>query len=136
MIRQTSIDCYNEIKSNGLISKRRLQALEYMLKIAPCTASELQDSMPYHDGGRDAHKRLTELVKLGLIYEKNTRKCKITGKNVIEWDLTDNLPKNVKLNTNAKQQRKDNALDALRELYKNQSDIAAWQNVAKLIQKI
>lgn len=136
MIRQTSIDCYNQIKNNGLLSKRRLQALDYILKIAPCTASELQDSMPYNDGGRDCMKRISELCKLGVIAERGVRKCRVTGNNVTEWDLTGNLPKNIKVNTNAKQKRKDEALEALRELYKDQSNINQWKKVSALIKAI
>lgn len=90
--RQTSIDCYNEIKKNGLLSKRRLQTLEVLMKIAPCTASEVQNSMDYNNGGRDCMKRLSELRDRGVIYEVRNRECTVTKKNVIEWDLTDKLP--------------------------------------------
>ena len=40
--RQTSIDCYNQIKTEGLLSKLRLRTLNAMLYSAPCTAGELQ----------------------------------------------------------------------------------------------
>jgi hypothetical protein len=39
--------------------------------------------------------RLTELMNMGVIYEKGIRNCTITGRKVIEWDLTDNLPKDL-----------------------------------------
>jgi hypothetical protein len=48
--------------------------------------------MDYNNGGRDCMKRISELRDLGVIYEKSIRRCKVTGKNVIEWDLTDKLP--------------------------------------------
>ena len=38
--RQTSIDCYNQIKAEGLLTKRRLQVYEAILRNAPCTSSE------------------------------------------------------------------------------------------------
>jgi hypothetical protein len=91
-VRQTSIDCYNQIKANGLLSKRRFEAYEALIKVSPCTATELQNSMDYNNGGRDCMKRISELRDLGVIYEKSIRRCKVTGKNVIEWDLTDKLP--------------------------------------------
>ena len=134
MIRQTSIDCYNEIKNNGLLSKRRLEVYEAIFKNAPCTTNEALKDI--YSGSHGVGSRTTELRELGVIYEKQTRKCNVTGRVVIEWDLTDNLPKDIKPKANAKQQRKDKAIDALRELYKNQSDSEVWQNVAKLIQKI
>ena len=45
--------------------------------------------------------RFTELRELGVIYEKGERKCNITGRNVIEWDLTDKLPQG-KISNNKK----------------------------------
>jgi hypothetical protein len=111
--RQTSIDCYNQIKEEGLLSKRRLQAFEALLKIAPCTATELQKSMNYNDGGRDCIKRLSELRDLGVIYEKTERICSVTGRNVIEWDLTDNLPMDCKVITNNKKYRVETLKEAL-----------------------
>ena len=136
--RQTSIDCYNKIKAQGLLSKRRFEVYEKLLTIAPCTASELQKSMDYNNGGRDCMKRLSELRDLGTIYEKRERKCNVTGKIVIEWDLTDKLPiKPAKLVT-AKQIRVDTTIDALKLLYKNKltATLDDWQMVANLIRKI
>jgi len=137
-IRQTSIDCYNKIKANGLLSKRRLQTLEVLIKIAPCTATELQNSMDYNDGGRDCMKRLSELRDLGVIYEKTERNCSITGRNVIEWDLTDKIPVNRKVITNTKKDRINNTLKAFRELYKNKNNsvVEDWEKVADLIKSI
>ena len=136
--RQTSIDCFNQIRNEGLLSKRRLQAYEALLKIAPCTATELQKSMDYNNGGRDCMKRISELRDSGVIYEKRERKCTVTGRNVIEWDLTDRLPIKRKASADTKKDRVNNALDALRELYKkkNTSSDADWKNVADLINSI
>jgi hypothetical protein len=136
--RQTSIDCFNQIKAQGLLSKRRMEVYTKLLTIAPCTASELQKSMDYNNGGRDCMKRLSELRDLGTIYEKKERKCNVTGKIVIEWDLTDKLPIKITKLITAKQQRVKDTLNALRDLYKNKnaSSIEDWQVVANLIRKI
>ena len=137
-IRQTSIDCFNQIKNSGLLSKRRFETFEAIMKIAPCTASEVQHSINYHNGGRDCMKRISELRDRGVIYEKDVRPCKVTGRNVIEWDLTDRLPVNVKSSNKTKQQKKNLALNSLRELYKNK-DISTdedWKIVADLIKSI
>ena len=102
-IRQSSINCYNQIKAEGLLSKLRLRTLNAMLYSAPCTAQELQD---YIDKNKiqvkHAWKLLSQLRDLGVIYEKTERNCKITGRVVIEWDLTDKLPINKKVITNTK----------------------------------
>jgi hypothetical protein len=134
-IRQTSIDCYNKIKEEGLLSKRRLQVYESIYNSAPCTASEVfkEKNLKTNQSGR-----FTELRDLGVIYEKGERICSITGRNVIEWDLTDRLPIIVKNTNKNKKQRINEALNLLRLLYKNK-DISTnedWKKVADLIKSI
>ena len=142
-IRQTSIDCYNKIKEEGLLSKRRLQVYESIYNSAPCTASEVfkEKNLKTNQSGR-----FTELRDLGVIYEKGERTCSITGKNVIEWDLTDRIPVNIKKSNNTKKQRINDALNSLRELYWDIQDVDIknkntcldedWKKVANLIKNI
>ena len=40
-IRQTSIDCYNKIKAEGLLSKRRLEVYEILFHHGQLTANEI-----------------------------------------------------------------------------------------------
>lgn len=137
--RQTSINCYNQIKAEGLLSKLRMRTLNAMLYSAPCTAQELQD---YIDKNKiqvkHAWKSLSQLRDLGVVYEKTERNCKITGRVVIEWDMTDKLPINKKLITHTKKDRVHTTLIALRDLYKNKntSVVEDWQKVANLIKSI
>ena len=134
-IRQTSIDCYNQIKEKGLLSKMRLNMLEAILNNAPCTASEAFKTLGCKT---NQSGRITELKELGVIYEVKTRICNVTGRNVIEWDLTDRLPVKVKSSNKTKQQKKNLALNSLRELYKNKDDSTNddWVIVADLIKSI
>ena len=137
-IRQTSIDCYNKIKSEGLLSKRRLEVYEALLSTAPCTSSEAIRNAKTTFGVFGVSSRFTELRDLGVIYEKDVRACNITGRNVIEWDLTDKLPFNTKVPSKTKSQKKRAALDSLRLLYKKK-DISTdedWKIVANLINSI
>ena len=133
--RQTSIDCFSQIKEEGLLSKRRLQVYESIYNSAPCTASEVfkEKNLKTNQSGR-----FTELRDLGVIYEKGERICSITGRNVIEWDLTDRLPISIKESNKTKKQRIDDALNSLRELYKNKntSTNEDWKTVADLIKSI
>ena len=102
--RQTSIDCYNEIKNSNLLAKRRLETFEAIFKSAPCTRQEaLEHTNPLNALSLSA-ARFTELRRLGVIYEKSVRPCKVTGRNVIEWDLTDRLPVNIKKSNTTKKQ--------------------------------
>ena len=136
--RQTSIDCYNEIRLNDLLPKRRLETFEAIFKSAPCTRQEaLEHTNPLNALSLSA-ARFTELRRLGVIYEKSVRPCRVTGKNVIEWDLTDKLPIKIKKSNRTKKHKIDDALNSLRELYKNKdtSTDQDWKLVANLIKSI
>jgi hypothetical protein len=137
--RQTSIDCYNQIKEQGLLSNMRFKVYEAILRKAPCTSGEAFATMTTKENQiSQSRARFTELRELGVIYEKGEKQCSITGRNVIEWDLTDRLPVNIKNSAKTKKQRLDDALNSLRELYKNK-DISTdddWKIVADLIKSI
>tara|TARA_R100001530_G_C4184456_1_gene120340 strand:- start:1 stop:414 length:414 start_codon:yes stop_codon:yes gene_type:complete len=134
--RQTSIDCYNEIKRDGSLSKMRFEVYSALLSMGkPSTTREVYETM---DVVKQEATRFTELRKLGVIYEVQNRKCTITGRTAIEWDLTDRLPIDIKNTNKTKKQRLDAALNSLRELYKNK-DISTdedWKIVADLIKSI
>jgi len=136
--RETSIDCYNQIKEEGLLSKMRFKVYESILKKAPCTSAEALSTMLSKNSAiTSSRARFTELRELGVIYEVKNRKCTITGRTSIEWDLTDRLPINLKNTKKTKKQRIDDALNSLRELYKNKnSNIEDWKMVADLIKSI
>jgi hypothetical protein len=136
--RQTSIDCFKQIQAQGLLSKRRLEVLETILQSAPCTSSEAIRNAKVTFGVFGVSSRFTELRDLGVIYEKGIKKCTVTGRNVIEWDLTDRLPVKTKVTTETKKERINSALNALRKLYKtkNTSSDLDWKNVADLISAI
>ena len=132
-MRQTSIDCYHQIEAEGLLSKMRLKMLGAILHNAPCTASEAFTEL---ECKTNQSGRITELKELGVIYETGMRKCRITGRRVIEWDLTDNLPVTPPKKETAKQQRINDALEALRELFKKRESRDQWLKVADAIKSI
>ena len=82
--------------------------------------------------------RFTELRNLGVIYEVQNRKCTITGRTSIEWGLTDRLPIKIKKSNKTKKQKIDDALNSLRELYKNKDTSTGedWKRVADSIKSI
>jgi hypothetical protein len=136
--RTTSINCYNQIKAEGLLSKLRLRTLDAMLYSSPCTAGELQSYIDQNQiQVKHAWKLLSQLRDLGVVYEKSERKCRVTDRLVIEWDLTDKLPITPTTNSNTKKQRVDDALNALHSLCKKLSATKhEWQLVNNLIKKI
>ena len=133
--RQTSIDCYDEIKKQGLLSKSRFEVYEALLYSAPCPSSEAIRNANTTFGVFGVSSRFTELRDLGAIYEKGVKKCSITGRNVIEWDLTDRLPQAfIKKSKNNKQDRFKAAVNLLIEL--KDSEIYReedWEQLARFI---
>tara|TARA_R110000782_G_scaffold69162_6_gene139128 strand:+ start:419 stop:832 length:414 start_codon:yes stop_codon:yes gene_type:complete len=134
--RQTSIDCYNKIKEEGLLSNMRFRVYSALLSMGkPSTTREVYATMNVI---KQEATRFTELRKLGVIYEVQNRKCNITGRTSIEWDLTDRLPIKIKKCNRTKKHKIDDALNSLRELYKNKdtSTDQDWKTVADLIKSI
>ena len=65
--RETSIKCYNQIKSEGLLTSKRFEVFEAIFKNAPCTTNEaLKDVF---SGSHGIGSRTTELRDQGVIYE-------------------------------------------------------------------
>ena len=130
MTRQTSIDCYNQIKANGLLSKSRFEIYEALCNLAPCTSAEaMKGILNKTNVLSQSRARFTELRDLGVIYEKGIRKCKITGQNVIEWDLTDELPLKEKAPVVTKKQKIEEILNDIADFGKTLSNI---ENIDKL----
>jgi hypothetical protein len=100
MTRQTSIDCYHQIKAEGLLSDMRFSVYQALYNLnKPSTRREVYATM---NVSNQESTRFTELRNLGVIYEKTTRKCSISGRTSIEWDLTDNIPDKSLLKKNTK----------------------------------
>ncbi len=134
--RQTSIDCYNQIKEEGLLSNMRFRVYSALLSMGkPSTTREVYATMNVI---KQEATRFTELRKLGVIYEVQNRKCNVTGRTSIEWDLTDRLPINIKKSNKTKKQKINDALNSLRVLYKNKDNSTNedWKIVADLIKSI
>ncbi len=99
MIRQTSRDAYNEIKTNGLLSERRWQVYSLLYEHGPLTGSEMALKFKAKYGILAPNQanmlaRVGELREMGVAREVSEHHiCPITGHRVILWDVTDKLPK-------------------------------------------
>lgn len=126
-MRQTSIDCYRQIKKEGLLSERRLQVLEAMVSKSPCTGGELEKYMNDTFNVRGGWKQLSILRDQGVIYELGTTICTVTGRNVIEWGITGNLP--VKPKAKSKPANLNKCIDYIIQ----GMDIRGWNSVEKSV---
>lgn len=98
-MRETSEYAYLQIKEEGLLSKMRLQVYEYLYFNGPATGTEINLDMRGIEGRDNYHKRLSELRDLGVVKEVGKRKCRVTGRQAIEWDVTNELPEKSKPRT-------------------------------------
>lgn len=96
MVRQTSIETFRQIKAEGLLSERRLQAYEALFHNGPMTQGECWDliarttnpKMPRHS----IAPRFAELLEQGVIQEVGKAPCRLSGRECIVWDVTSKLP--------------------------------------------
>lgn len=99
MSRQTSIDVYHRIESEGLLSKRRFEVYALLYNHGPLTAAQVMKKYqtiykPVLHSGSIA-TRLSELRNSGSAYEVKQDICPLTGNNVIFWDVTNKLPNKI-----------------------------------------
>lgn len=95
MVRQTSIEAYKRIKSEGLLSTRRLQVYEMLFVHGPMTQNECWDFIAVtmtQVSKQSVGPRFAELLERGVIQIVGKRECKLTGYNCLIWDVTDQLP--------------------------------------------
>ena len=125
-MRQTSIQCYHQIKQSGLLTEIRLKVMKGVVDIAPCTATELEKHMNIHHGMKGTWKVLSWLREAGVVYEVGTRDCKITGRNVIEWNITGNMPVKPK-----KKNKRPNNLNNCTDYILKGMDQRNWSSIDK-----
>lgn len=94
MQRSTSQRTYRQITKEGLLPRRRLEVYQYVFKNGPCTAAQIEEGL----ANKDAHKRLSELRDVGVLYEVKEDKCPLTRRYAIYWDVTGALPRARKTN--------------------------------------
>lgn len=97
MIRQTSIEAYNQIKNSGLLSERRWQVYDVLFEYGPMTGGETFQRMKQKYSvmaptNSNTTTRLGELRNMGVVMELGTKTCSVSGQTVILWDVTDKLP--------------------------------------------
>lgn len=98
VVRDISTAVYHQIINEGLLSQRRMDTYAVIHQHGPMTASEALDTLVRANGSRSRtdsqiRARCFELREMGVIKENQIRYCKITGREVIEWEVTNLLPK-------------------------------------------
>lgn len=96
MTRQTSKDAYKAIQ--GIIGGLQWEVYDFLYQYGPATQMEACRKMPGATFKQDRSymPRFAELEKMGVIQTTGIRICQVTGREVMEWDVTSNLPNKIK----------------------------------------
>lgn len=113
MTRQTSISAYHKAVETGLLSGLRLEIYTCLSKHGPSTQMEVCRKI--NNPGRQDRSympRFAELEKMGVITTIGEKICSVTKNKVLQWGITNNIPKKlVKTETStAKIKRLENEL--------------------------
>lgn len=92
MIRNTSIEVYNEIKENGLLGGLQFEVYNVLFQKGPLTQNELHRHYFANTQPRNIQPRVSELVNMGAVETVGERPCSITGRICLAWDVTKNIP--------------------------------------------
>lgn len=93
MIRETSIAVYHQIQEEGLLSDRRNQVFKCLWEHGPMTQNETYIKLNVPNLQQSSiMPRFAELKDLGVITDIGKRICTITGRMVLEWEVTGDLP--------------------------------------------
>lgn len=92
-MRMTSKQAYRQIKAEGLLGRMQFKVYRTLHKRGPMTGNELNHRLLC----MSAHKRLSELKRLGVIEELCVRKDRYSGRSALVWRVVrDVVPKRSK----------------------------------------
>ena len=93
--RDISIDVYNQIKEEGLLSARRWEVYDILFRFGPMTANEIFERVNKHGSESYRHNvnpRLDELRKRKVAQRVGEKTCSVSKRDITLWDVTSNLP--------------------------------------------
>ena len=88
MTRTTSIVAYHTIKDSRLLNEKQWRVYHHLFHEGPLTGAELDDAL----ATADAHKRVSELERAGVVREVGHKVSERTGMRNVLWDVTLHLP--------------------------------------------
>ena len=109
--RKTSISTYNEIKNNGHLSAKRFQVYDIFYEFGNLTGSEVSNiyksRFPSSKTSETIRNRITELVKMKVCEELGTTEDPNSGRTVMLFGITDNMPVKLELPKTMNQKKND-----------------------------
>jgi hypothetical protein len=135
--RQTSIDAYRNLVEGGVLAEKNSVVYKHLFHNGATTQKKTERF--FNDRTYTLRPRFAQLEKMGLIECVGEETCDETGKKNMLWDVTNRVhPLETQQTSDTKKNRVQNALDALRQLYRTKHNATDddWKNVADLIRSI
>jgi hypothetical protein len=116
--RDTSIEVYNQIKEEGLLSRLRFDVYDTLFRSGPLTQMETCRLLSSFHQDRSIMPRFAEMEKMRVIASVGERDCGITGRRVMLWDVTSRLPEKLekKETSTEKIRRLENEIEILKDM--------------------
>jgi len=87
-MRTTSLVAYHTIKESRRLNDEQWRVYHHLFHEGPLTGAELDDALKK----ADAHKRVSELERAGVVREAGHKVNERTGMKNVLWDVTEHLP--------------------------------------------
>jgi hypothetical protein len=95
-MQSTSLDVYYKIKSEGLLSEKRMRVYEIFYQHGNLTGSQVaqfyKSKYPTNQHSETIRNRITELVQMKVLDELGTTQCSTSNREVLLFGLNKNLP--------------------------------------------
>lgn len=90
-MRSTSLQAYADLVTSGALNQKQRAVWAVLHLDGPKTGRELDRTL----NTQDAHKRLSELERAGVVEEMHKTTCSVTGKKAVLWRITEKDPNSV-----------------------------------------
>lgn len=139
MATATSIEVYNQIKLEGLLSEKRLRVYEIFYEYGELTGSQVSEIYkslhPTSQHSETIRNRITELRDMGVLEERGTTICHLTKREVLKFVLTDQLPNKLEKKHTRKEQV-DEVLEYITMIGKATQDIEMKESLRQIYFKV
>jgi len=140
MTQRTSIETYYEIKNSGLLSEKRWKVYDiFYQNNRPLTGAEVSQiykaNYPSSQHSETIRNRITELKEMGLLLESGVVNCQFTGRSVMSFMTTNNLPEKLEKKETLNE-KLDKILEEIKLLGISLSDEEAKEQLRSIYKKV
>lgn len=135
--RDTSVKAFKKINASGLLRKMQLEAYNILYNHGPLTANEVY-RLSGHSSNSERHsfpQRIGELTVKGVVTEVGEKRCEITNRKVIVYDVTSKLPLDLPKRL-TKSEKVSEILGMLSDLYPKSSHKKEINEIISKVKKI